>query len=42
MCRLKMGWKTINGRRCFYKSERDGGRGRSLVVTILDAIAGIP
>jgi hypothetical protein len=21
-----MGWKTINGRRYFYKSERDGGR----------------
>ena len=21
-----MGWKTINGRRYYYKSERDGGR----------------
>ena len=25
-CRLKLGWKTINGRRYDYKSERDGGR----------------
>jgi hypothetical protein len=24
-----MGWKTINGRRYFYKSERTGGRVRS-------------
>ena len=21
-----MGWKTINGRRYFYRSEREGGR----------------
>jgi hypothetical protein len=25
-----MGWKTINGRRYFYKSEREGGRVRSV------------
>ena len=25
-CRLKMGWKTIDGRRYYYKSEREGGR----------------
>ncbi len=25
-CRLRMGWKTINGRRYYYKSEREGGR----------------
>jgi hypothetical protein len=25
-----MGWKTINGRRYFYKSERAGGRVRSV------------
>jgi hypothetical protein len=24
-----MGWKTINGRRYFYKSEREGGRVKS-------------
>jgi hypothetical protein len=24
-----MGWKTINGRRYYYKSERDGGRVKS-------------
>ena len=24
-----MGWKTINGRRCYYKSERAGGRVKS-------------
>ena len=28
-CRLRMGWKTINGRRYYYKSERDGGRVKS-------------
>jgi hypothetical protein len=27
-----MGWKTINGRRYFYKSERAGGRVRSVYV----------
>jgi hypothetical protein len=27
--RVKMGWKTINGRRYFYKSEREGGRVKS-------------
>jgi hypothetical protein len=24
-----MGWKTINGRRHYYKSERDGGRAKT-------------
>jgi hypothetical protein len=24
-----MGWKTINGRRYYYKSEREGGRVKS-------------
>ena len=24
-----MGWKTINGRRYYYKSEREGGRAKS-------------
>src|SRR5262245_22367252 len=27
-----MGWKTINGRRYFYKSEREGGRVRSVYI----------
>jgi hypothetical protein len=25
-----MGWKTINGRRYYYKSEREGGRVKSI------------
>ena len=25
-----MGWKTINGHRYYYKSERDGGRVRTV------------
>jgi hypothetical protein len=44
--RLKMGWKTINGRSYFYKSERDGGRVKTtyfgggesgLLISLLDA-----
>jgi hypothetical protein len=27
--RVKMGWKIINGRRYYYKSEREGGRVKS-------------
>ena len=25
-CRLRLGWKTIDGRRYYFKSEREGGR----------------
>jgi hypothetical protein len=37
-----MGWKTINGRRCYYRSEREEGRVKTTYCVAGDCSPGDP